>query len=265
MRTVSSMRRKLYAITLLVAAVVLTRCGAPEQRLSSLTVFAAASTTDVMEFAAERFEEETGTKVSVNLAASSMLANQIAAGSNADLFLSASVQWVDYLEERDLVESRQNLLENRLVIVVPNDSTAEIDAVDDLLSDEVKRVAIAEPGSVPAGIYAKAALTALGFWDQIEPKLIPGDDVRQTLIYVERGEADAGFVYATDAAITDAVRVAVTVDPQSTGPIEYPLALLRGAPEPEAARAFLEFLLSPEMRAEFERQGFVMAQRPSTP
>lgn len=218
-------------------------------------VFVAASAADAVDSVAVQFESETGIAVSVNAASSSVLAQQIAAGAEADLFLSANVAWVDYLTERGEVDSRVDLLGNGLVLVVPVDDTA-IHSPEDLLGDPVRRIAIADPDSVPAGQYAKKAFVALGLWDALEQKVIPGGDVRQTLAYVERGEAEAGIVYATDALISGKVRPVYGFTDEVTGPIVYPLILTKRGGESEAARQFFEFLQTPDIQAEFGQRGF---------
>ncbi len=236
---------------------VLSACNSAKP---GVMVFVAASAADAVESVSVQFESETGIAISVNAASSSVLAQQIAAGANADLFLSANVAWVDYLVERDHVESRVDLLKNGLVLVVPTGDVA-IHSPDDLLGDDVRRIAVADTDSVPAGQYAKKALIALGLWDALEKKLIPGGDVRQALAYLERGEADAGIVYATDALISGKVRPVYGFKDEVTGPIVYPLVLTRRGGDSEAARQFFEFLQLPDIRTEFGKRGFSDASR----
>ena len=237
-------------------SIALTACNSAKP---GVMVFVAASAADAVESVAVQFESETGIAVSVNSASSSVLAQQIAAGANADLFLSANVAWVD-LAERGHVDSRVALLSNRLVLIVPTDDDV-IRAPDDLLGDHVRRIAVADTDSVPAGQYAKKALVALGIWDAVEEKLIPGGDVRQALAFVERGEAEAGIVYASDAFISDNVRTVYGFDAEDTGPIDYPLILTPQGGDSEAARQFFEFLQTPVIRTEFGKRGFGESSR----
>lgn len=228
-----------------------TRAGSPP-----LTLFAAASTADALEEVAAAFEEETGAEARINAAGSATLARQIEAGAPADLFLSANREWMDYLVARGLVDKPRDLLGNRLVVIQPA-GAAPLDSPEDFLAPAVRRIAVGDPESVPAGAYARQALKGLGLWDRLGPRLVPGSDVRQTLWFVERGEADAGIVYATDAAASDAVRVAFELDPALTGPIRYPVARVKRPEASPRAQEFLEYLTGPAAAAIFERHGFL--------
>lgn len=217
-------------------------------------VFVAASAADAVERIGEQFELETGIAVSVNAAGSSVLAQQIAAGADADLFLSANVAWCDYLEERGHVRERVDLLKNRLVLIVPANVEISIESPEDLLNGEIRRIAVADTEAVPAGVYAKQALVGIGLWDALERKLLPGGDVRQALVYVDRGEADAGIVYATDARLTENVRIVHAFDLKGPDPIVYPL-MLTGSGGEDALR-FFEFLQTEDTGAVFVEYGF---------
>ncbi len=155
-----------------------------------------------------------------------------------------------------MVRQRRDLLTNRLVVVVPADSPPRIDKMEDLLAVEIRHLALADTTAVPAGVYAKQALSKLGLWDRLSDKVVAGADVRQTLTYVETGAAEAAIVYATDAIVGDNVRVALELPADLTEPIRYPIVLLKQADDDPAARAFYDYLNSPEAAAVFTRHGF---------
>ena len=227
--------------------------GCRSQSPATVRVFAAASTGDVLTEVARDFEADGGVKVVISPGASSALAIQIEQGADADLYLSADESWADRL--RDLADQRRDLLSNRLVVVVPADKSVTLTSLDDLKTDAYQRIALARAG-VPAGEYAREALRAAGVWDALKGRTIEGGDVRATLKYVVVGEADAGFVYATDAASTDKVRVAYKVPEKLHQPIRYPLLLLRRDPVNPAARRFYEYLGGDQATAAFQRAGF---------
>lgn len=226
----------------------------------NVVVFAAASLKNALDDAAAAYEHETGIKALISYAASSTLAKQVESGAPADLFISADVDWMDYLQKRNLIktDTRITLLGNKLVLVAPASSTAKVEiapgfALDDLLGNE--RLAMADPSAVPAGKYGKAALQTLGVWDSIASKIAPAADVRSALLLVSRGEAPLGIVYATDAAADKAVRVVAAFPEDSHPPIVYPAAVLASSDNPAAA-AFLDYLKSDGARRFFELQGF---------
>jgi molybdate transport system substrate-binding protein len=216
--------------------------------------FAAASTADAARLLAAKFENDHAAKVLCNFASSATLAQQIRAGAQADLFLSADPQWVDLLENEDRVERRIDLVGNTIVIVVPGASPVSDLTPEDLLSPEFSLVSAGNPDSVPAGAYARKAMLRLGLWKSILPKIVSAVDVRQALAYVESGDVDAGFVYSTDAVISSRVRVACRLSSDLTGKIRYPLVLLSGH-SPLALELF-EFTCSDWSRDNFERFGF---------
>jgi molybdate transport system substrate-binding protein len=225
-----------------------------ETSTSSLTLFAAASTTDAVNEITAAYSEASGIRVYCNFASSAALAQQIQAGAGADVYLSANRQWVDVLRQKGLTEQIVELVGNTLVIVVPRKAKLDLHRPQDVLSPEIRRISIGEPNSVPAGIYARQALTGLKIWKALEPKLVFTFDVRQALAYVETAEVDAGLVYATDAAISPKVRIACSFDEGLTDPIRYPLVLLRGA-KPQAADLY-RFFASPQAMNILEKYGF---------
>jgi molybdate transport system substrate-binding protein len=226
----------------------------------SVTVFAAASLKDALDDVAKTYEQDRGVKIVVSYAASSALAKQIELGAPADLFISADLDWMDYLEARKQIksESRKNLLQNRLVLIAPADSKAKVEIgpkfpLARLLGDN--RLAMADPAAVPAGKYGKASLEALGVWKEVEPKVAPAENVRAALALVSHGETPFGIVYRTDALADKKVRI-VGEFPESThAPIIYPGALVASSSNP-AAPNFLTYLGSPAARAVFEKYGF---------
>ncbi len=225
---------------------------------ADLTVCAASSLTNAFRDLGPAFEAQNpGTVVVFNFGASDALLAQIAKGAPADVFASADPQAMDRAGAQQLLVpgSRRNFVGNALVMITPADSTLALKTPADLRRPEVKRVAIGNPASVPVGRYTKAALTGTGLWAAIEPKAVFAQNVRQALDYVARGEVEAGFVYATDAAIMkDKVRVAAPV-PTDT-PISYPIAALADAPNPQAARKFVDFVLTPAAQTVLARHGF---------
>jgi molybdate transport system substrate-binding protein len=223
-----------------------------------VTVLAAASTTNALDEIKAKFAGQSDAEVRISYAASSALAQQIARGAEADLFLSADAKWADHVESNAAVAKRRDLLGNRLVIVVPADSKLDLKEPDDLRSAEVQHLALADPEAVPAGRYAKRALTELHLWDGLKGKVAAAEDVRHALTYVETGAAEAGIVYATDAAVSKKVKVVFSIPADLTGPVCYPLLLLRPPADNPAAAAFYDYLGSPEAKRVFEKYGFTV-------
>lgn len=235
---------------------------ASAQSPSPLSVFAAASLKESFDEAAAQFERETGTPVRVSYAASSALARQIEQGAPADVFASADLEWMDWLQERALLDpsTRRNLLENTLVLIAPSGSDAATFAIEgkvDLrpLLGADGRLALALTESVPAGKYAKAALQHLGAWSDLERRTAEAENVRAALLLVARDEAPIGIVYGTDAKAEPRVRVIATFPAASHPPIIYPIAVL-AAGKHRQSKAFVEWLDSADARAIFDRHGF---------
>jgi len=227
-----------------------------------VTVFAAASLTDALQDLGRGFEADSGIDVRFSFAGSSLLARQIEAGAAADVFFSADEDWMDYLAARGLIRpgSRRDVLTNRLVLVAPADADVTLKiapkfALVVTLGDG--RLALADP-AVPAGRYAKAALTALGVWQVVRSKTVQAENVRVALAYVARGEAGLGIVYATDAKAEPRVRIVDTFPPETHPRIVYPAALTADGDSAEA-RAFLDYMIGPKAAAVFRRYGFGLA------
>jgi molybdate transport system substrate-binding protein len=226
---------------------------------ASLLVYGAASLTDALGDAARVFGERTGVEVKTSFASSSVLARQIEAGAPASVFVSADPEWMDYLAQRGLLKagSRHDLLGNRLVLISPSDSklTLRLHPGAPLAKAlGTGRLATGDPDTVPAGRYAREALTKLGLWKQASPRLVRAENVRAALEYVARGEAPLGIVYRTDALADPRVRIVDTFPADSHEPIIYPLALTAHAGP--AAAQFAAFLESPAARQIFARYGF---------
>lgn len=234
--------------------------AAPATRAAELQVLAAASLTDALQELSASYEQATGDKIVASFGASSTLARQIQEGAPADLFLSADKAKMDGLEKRKLLlpGTRRSVLSNALVIVVPADSEIRIQSASDLATARVRALALAEPQSVPAGIYAKEYLRGLKLWSKVVGKVVPTENVRAALAAVESGNVEAGIVYKTDAQISKKVKVVFEV-PRAEGPkISYPFAVLAGSKRPEAARRFLAWLESPEALKVFQKHGFLV-------
>ncbi|HEY5761206.1 MAG TPA: molybdate ABC transporter substrate-binding protein [Steroidobacter sp.] len=236
--------------------------SAAEAQREPLIVFAAASLTDVLQQAGPLYTKQSKVEVKFSFAASSALAKQIESGARADAFLSADQDWMNYLQERKLIktETRSDLLGNRLVLIAPKDSkvTLKLQKGAPLLAalGPNGRLSTGDPDSVPVGKYAKAALGNLDLWSAIEPRLVRADNVRVALMYVARGEAPLGIVYATDAAAEPQVRVVDLFPESSHAPISYPMAATTTASAETAS--FLKFLRGDAARAIFTKAGFTI-------
>ncbi len=233
-------------------------------RAQDLTVFAAASLKEALDDAARQFQRGNAQKVVASYAGSPALARQIENGAPADVFISADLDWMDYIEQRKLVKagSRANLLHNRLVLIAPADSKLRLEvrpgfALAAALGDG--RLAMADPDSVPAGKYGKAALEKLGVWASVSGRVVRAENVRAALNFVARGETPLGIVYQTDANAEKKVRIVAQFPPDTYPPIIYPLAIISSSRHP-AAPAFVNYLKSPQARAIFEKYGFSMDQ-----
>jgi len=223
-----------------------------------LVIFAAASLTDVVTSLEQKYRAEIASPPwNVSLGSSSGLARQIQAGAPARLFLSADETWANTVAEKLPRAEVTTVLGNRLVLIVPAGSPFKELTLESLTDDRITRIALANPEGVPAGRISKQALQHAGVWDKLQAKLVPGDDVRQARAYVERGEADAGFVYATDApAANSRIRIAAAIDESLHDPIRYGFVLLDR--DDTDAAALFHWLQSDQARTCFEAGGFVV-------
>lgn len=238
---------------------VLASCAAPA---ATVTAFAAASLREALDAQARRFEAQTGNAVVVSYAGSNALARQIEAGAPANVFISADLDWMDDVERHGLVApgSRVNLLANALVLIEPAQGASSLRIASGFALAAALgegRLAMADPDSVPAGRYGKAALQSLGVWGGVERRVVRADNVRAALLLVARAEAPFGIVYRTDALAERRVRIVDTFPPSSHAPIVYPAARISGR-DTAAAKAFLDFLASPGAKPIWERWGFAL-------
>ncbi|RZA36849.1 MAG: molybdate ABC transporter substrate-binding protein [Lysobacteraceae bacterium] len=227
-----------------------------------LTVFAAASLKESLDEAVLEYRRQTGQAVRVSYAASSALARQIEQGAPADVFVSADLDWMDYLQQRKLIDptTRRNLLGNTLVLIAPakgHARTVSLQPGVDLLPllGKKGRLALALTASVPAGKYARASFTSLGVWKSLEPRVAEAENVRAALMLVARGEAPLGVVYGSDARAEPAVRVVATFPGKSHPPIVYPVARRSASVNPQAS-AFIHWLATPAAQSIFRKHGF---------
>lgn len=232
--------------------------AAPSAFAADLVVSAAASLTNAFKQLGEQFERaHPDTKVVLNFGASDVLMQQIVKGAPADVFASADQDAMNKAETEKVVQaaSRRDFAANAIVLIVPHDSKLGITGPKDLTRADVKRVAYGNPSSVPVGRYTRGALESQNLWSAVEAKGVPAQNVRQALDYVARGEVDAGFVFATDAAVMpDKVTVAARVP--TTTPVTYPIAVTAQTKQAGQANAFVQYVLSPEGQATLAKYGF---------
>ena len=247
------MKRILLALAMVAAAIV-------PARADDLVVFGAASLTDALQEIGAAYERSTGQHVVFNFGASNLLARQIREGAPADLFLSADEEKMDQLARKGLLleGTRKSVLSNTLAVVVPEGSKLRLAGPSDLISPAVRTLVLAEPSTVPAGIYAKQYLRSVGLWSKLIDRIVPTENVRGALAAVEAGNADAGIVYRTDAGISREVEVAFEVPAAQGPPISYPFAILQRTRDPDAARKFLAYLVSPPALDVFRKLGFLI-------
>jgi len=252
----------------LTACLVLGLVLSPAVAQETLTVFAAASLKNALDDVDAAFAKASGIKITASYAASSTLAKQIEEGAPADVFASADIDWMDYAQQKKLINdaTRVNLLGNRLVLIAPKNSTLGDVAIGPgfdlaaLASDG--RIVTGDVRAVPVGRYAKAALEKLGAWTKAAPKMAMTENVRAALALVARGEAPLGIVYETDAKIEPGVKIVDTFPADSHPPIVYPFAAtVRAKPQ---AEPYLAFLRSAAAKAIFERYGFTMLAKPTS-
>jgi len=243
------------------ALALLGPAGPVNAQTGKVTVFAAASLKNALDAAAAKWKTEGGGETAISYAASSALAKQIENGAPADLFISADLDWMDYLDKRKQIDAktRVNLLGNKLVLIAPKDSTAKVTIgpgfpLATLLG--TGRLSMADPAAVPAGLYGKAALTKLGVWDAVSGKVAAAENVRAALLLVARGETPFGIVYATDAAVEPGVRIVADFPEDSHPPIVYPMAQTNSGSA--AAAALAKYLEGAAARDIFVAHGFTV-------
>jgi len=252
----------LAAFAALFAALASVAAAPAAARADDVLAFAAASLKDALDAIDADWQKSAGKHATISYAASSALAKQIEGGAPADIFISADLDWMDYLDQKKLIApgSRHNLLSNSLVLIAPADSTAKAYIAPGFplakLLDGGK-LAMADPAAVPAGKYGKAALTKLGVWDSVSSSVAAAENVRAALLLVARGEAPLGIVYKTDAAIEPKVKIIATFPASSVPTITYPIAQTAGSKNPDAA-AFIAYLRGPDATREFEHYGFTL-------
>jgi len=242
--------------------------GAAQAQGRDLVIFAAASLKNALDDIAGSYAGETNRRVpKISYGASNALAKQIEQGAPADLFISADLDWMDYAAAKSLIrpETRVSLLGNRLVLIAPKDASVTLAMTHGLsLAAALAsgRLAMANIDAVPAGKYGRAALETLGAWEGVKGQVAQAESVRAALLLVSRGEAPLGIVYRTDAAADPSVKIVGTFPEDTHPPIVYPVAVTKDSTSPDAA-AFLAYLRSPAARASFERQGFIVLNRPA--
>ena len=237
----------------------LARPAAAEPAPKDITVFAAASLTDVLQEIGDGFRAESGIAIRFSFAATSALARQVESGAPADVFVSADVEWMDYLANKSLIDlkTRRNVAGNELVLIAPADSDVKLDIAPGFPIAAALAgglLAIGDPASVPAGRYAEAALKSLGVWSQLESRIVPAENVRAALAYVSRGEAPLGIVYRTDARVDPKVKVIGAFPAGSHPTIVYPAASIGTGNA--GATAFVEYLAGARAQSIFRKHGF---------
>jgi molybdate transport system substrate-binding protein len=254
------MRRIALALGLVLAAIGVAPAAASAAS-GDVVVFAAASLKNALDTVNADNQKAGGKHAEISYAASSTLAKQIENAAPADIFISADLKWMDYLDDKHLIDhaSRINLLGNALVLIAPKDSKADVTIAPNFplarLLGANGKLAMADPSSVPAGIYGKAALTKLGVWDSVSGRVAAAENVRAALALVARGEAPFGIVYKTDAAVEPNVKIVATFPADSVRPIIYPMALTASSKNPDA-KAFFTYIRGPEAKKVFEGAGF---------
>lgn len=239
---------------------ILAGCSATKAEKLQLNVSAASSLKSVMQELKEMYEQEQpGLTVTLNYASSGALQQQIEQGAPADVFVSAGKKQIDALWDRGLVDKPQYVAGNSLVLVVPAGVQKPPANLQQLTAASFRKIAIGTPETVPAGKYARESLEHAGIWTEVSPRLVMSKDVRQVLVYVETGNADAGLVYRSDALTSGKVKTAYTVPPEFHSGIVYPAAVVRSSQQPGRAEAFVKFLLTSKAQAVFKKYGFTEA------
>lgn len=252
------------AVVVVGAAALVLMPSSQADESTEITVSAAASLTESFTEIEQEFEAQNpDVDVNINFAGSGSLRMQIEAGAPIGVFASASQKHMNLLEEEQLIDTdtRQDFAENSLVMIVPasvKDDETSITTLDDLTGESVTKIAIGDPEVAPVGKYAKGSFEEAGLWDDVSGKLIYAETVKQVLVYVENGEVDAGFVYMTDAMTSDMDEIEIVAEIPTTTSISYPIAVVSSSTEKEASREFVDFVVSDEGKAIFEKYGFTV-------
>ena len=225
----------------------------------TLLVSAAASLSEAIGAVADRYEQEQGVRILLNVAGSQMLASQIIEGAPVDVFISADVLQMERAAAAGRIDAarRVDLLSNQLVVVVPSDRTGTVAAPADLAHPAIRRIALGDPEAVPAGVYARRYLESQGLWDRLTERIVPAGSVRAALRAVEAGTVEAGIVYRTDVRASGGAAVAFAVPVEGGPRVVYPAAVAVDAPSPAAAARFLAYLQSASARRQFDAAGFI--------
>lgn len=234
------------------------------KKKTEVTIAAAASLTDAVNELKSIYEQShKDIKIQPTYAGSGALQTQIEEGAPIDIFISAADKQMNALEEKNLIDkgSRVPLLKNEVVLIVPKKGNAVIKGFEDIANETVKKIAIADPASVPVGQYSEQIFTKLGNWDQVKSKIVISQDVRQSLDWVAQGEVDVGTVYQTDAYTEkEKVNIIATAPEGTHKPVNYPMALIEKSKNKKEAKDFYEFLKSDEANKVFEKFGFILAK-----
>ncbi|MEJ9281398.1 MULTISPECIES: molybdate ABC transporter substrate-binding protein [Ureibacillus] len=244
--------------TILLCSFILAACSNSDQESKEvkLTVSAAASLKDALDEIKQHYEKEhPDVSLTFNYGSSGSLKQQILQGAPVDLFFSAAIEPYNELVEKGIIEEGTNLLGNELALIVPKNNSS-IKRFEDLAAEEIHKMSIGTPETVPAGLYAKETLERMNLWEAVESKLVYAKDVRQVLSYVETGNVDAGIVYKTDALVSDKVKIAATADESIHAPIMYPVGVIKESQNYDAAKSFYQYLQSENAIKVFEAYGF---------
>jgi molybdate transport system substrate-binding protein len=251
---------KTIAVIIVVAMIMMPLAScADKQKDITLNISAAASLTDALnEINTAYMDANKNITIVSNYAASGTLQTQIEQGATCDVFISAAAKQMNNLETGGLIlsDTRINLLKNSIVLIINKNSTLDIDSFEDLTGENVKLISVGDPSFVPAGTYAYQLFDLLGITEALKDKLMQGSNVREVLAYVETGNVDAGLVYATDAVITDGVKIVASAPDEINSKIIYPAAIVKASENADAAADYLDYLLGAEAMAVFEKYGF---------
>lgn len=258
--------KRFYSAAILSAVLILAQIACQQTKTENappktteITVSAAASLQDALREIAVIYEQKNQIKVNYNFAASGVLQKQIEQAAPADVFASAGKTQMDALAAKNLIvaETRRDFAANELILIAPAKSKTEPAAIAQLLEKGAGKIALGIPASVPAGFYAEQTLRNLNLWDKVQPRLVFAEDVRQVLTYVERGEAEFGFVYASDVKKNENKVNPVAIAPRAShDAINYPIAVVTASAHQDAAKKFVDLILSAEGQAILQKNGF---------